>query len=292
MVNKGLLGVISAMAVFGSIGVFVRAIPLPSAEIALWRAVIAISVIAAYKLIKREKIPLTAIKNDIFPLALSGAAIGFNWILLFEAFNHTSVSAATLAYYFAPTLVMIFSPIILKERLTLKQCLCFIGATLGLVLMIGGSSGEYENEILGIIFGLGAACLYAFTLITNKRITSVSGADRTILQFVTALIVLLIYVPATTNLYIAGIDTWGLLSLLTLGAVHTGIAYCVFYGSIGSVSGQQLALFSYVYPLVAVILSVALLRETVTILQIAGGFIIIVFSVVNELSSTKLKAKS
>ncbi|MEG1190852.1 MAG: DMT family transporter [Oscillospiraceae bacterium] len=282
-----MLKLICATALFGTISLFVKNIALSSGEISLWRAVIAVFVIGAYKLIKREKLPFSKIKGDALPLVLSGIAIGFNWILLFEAYKYTSVSVATLSYYFAPSIVMALCPLLFKERSTLVQWLCFGAATLGLVFIIGARGGGQKTEIFGICLGLSAACLYAFVIIMNKRIKTVSGSDKTLFQFFAAIAVLAIYVPLTSGIHVFELDTKGLLCLLVLGALHTGAGYCMYFSAVSRLSGQKVALFSYVDPLVAVLVSVAFLHETVTWVQLFGGALIIGFSVINEVSSRR-----
>ncbi|MEG2814591.1 MAG: EamA family transporter [Oscillospiraceae bacterium] len=287
MVNKSLLSNVAAMAIFGTISVFVKSIALSSGEIAFWRAVIAVAAISLYKLLRREKLSLKNARADILPLILSGIAVGFNWILLFEAYKYTSVSVATLSYYFAPVLIMLLCPILFKEHITKKQAVCFIMATLGLVLIIGARAGGSDKELIGIALGLGAACLYAFIVIMNKKITSVSGTDKTIFQFMVAALVLAVYVPFTSGFQFMGLDGRGLVSMLILGALHTGIAYCLYFSSVGRLSGQKVALFSYVDPLVAVLVSILFLQETVTPWQLVGGAMILGFTLLNEFGSQK-----
>ena len=176
---KAKLQMITSMIVFGTIGIVVRNISLSSSEIALFRAVIAFVFIVLYRILSGKKMDIKEIKKDIPILFLSGAAMGANWILFFEAYKYTTVSLATLSYYFAPVLVMIISPILFKEKLTRKQMMCFIMASIGLVLVIGNtgmSSGR--NHLIGIGFGLGAAILYATVIILNKYIKNVAGVER------------------------------------------------------------------------------------------------------------------
>lgn len=282
--NKSLIKNISAMAIFGTISVFVKNIGLPSGETALWRAVIAVAFLSVYKLIRREKLPLGIGGANTFRLVISGVFVGFNWILLFEAYNYTSVSVATLSYYFAPVLIMILSPIVFKEKMTLKQVLFFVMATAGLVLIIGARSGGGDREIVGIAMGIGAAVLYAVVVMLNKKVEGVSGIDKTLTQFFAAAVVLAVYVPLTSGYHIAEIDTRGLVCLLILGAVHTGVAYCLYFGSLTSLPGQKVAILSYIDPMVAVLVSVLFLRETVTVMQLVGGGVIIAASVLNELT--------
>ena len=104
-----------SMTIFGTIGIFTKHIPIPSAEIALYRAILAVILLTGYLLITKTKFDFKAIKKDLPLLALSGAAMGVNWVLLFEAYKHTTVSNATLSYYFAPVLVTIVSPILFKS---------------------------------------------------------------------------------------------------------------------------------------------------------------------------------
>ena len=128
--NRSRLMMIASMAIFGTLAPFVRRIGVSSGELALYRALMAAALIAAFLLITKQKIPFAAIKKEIPLLLLSGMAMGFNWILLFQAYKYTTVSVATLSYYFAPVIVTILCPIIFRERLTKKQIICFVMSTL------------------------------------------------------------------------------------------------------------------------------------------------------------------
>lgn len=276
---------IFSMVVFGTIAVFVKNIALSTGEIALYRAIIASFAIGIYLIVLKKKIVFNEIKKDIFLLFLSGAAMGFNWIFLFEAYNYTAVSIATLSYYFAPVIVMIVSPILFKEKMTVKQIICFIMATLGLIMVIGvGSLDKSSNNLLGIGFGIGAAVLYATVILLNKFIKNVTGLDRTLVQFIAAIIILFPYVLNTTGINIITLDTSGLLNLLILGIFHTGLTYCLYFSSIKDLKGQEAAILSYIDPLVAIIISVVLLRESISGIQILGGAMILGFTILNEIN--------
>ena len=198
--NPRLLLILS-MIIFGTIGLFVRYIPLSSGEVALYRAILAIILLGLFLLITKQKINFKEIKKDLLLLLISGIAMGINWILLFEAYNYTSVSVATLSYYFAPVLVLIISPLIFKEKLTVKQIICFVGSTIGLVLLTGITGFDAsDNHFKGIILGVLAAIFYGAVIILNKFIKGVSGINRTFLQFVSSIVVLLPYVLLTTGI--------------------------------------------------------------------------------------------
>lgn len=275
---------IISMTISGTLAIFVKNIPLATDEIALFRGIIASAAIIVYQRISGKRIRYSAIKNDLCLLFLSGAVTGFAWILLFEAYSHTTVSLATLSYYFSPVIVIIACPLLLKEKLTTGQVFCFLMSTIGLVLIIGvdGINTSAKN-ITGICFGLGAAACYAAVVILNKLIKNVTGIDRTLLQLFAAVIVLIPYVLATGGIHLGAAGSIGMINLLIVGIVHTGIAYCLYFLALIDLKGQEVAILSYIDPLVAVIVSVTILSETITFVQIIGGLMIIGFTLLNEL---------
>ena len=279
---------IISMTVFGTIGLFVRNIGLPSGEIALYRAVFAAILIGLFLLVTKQKIPFGKIKKEIPLLVLSGVAMGFNWILLFEAYKYTTVSVATLSYYFAPVIVTLACPILFKEKMGIKQWLCFILSTMGIVLITGiGDLSQGTSHIKGILFGLGAASLYATVILLNKFIKNVDGIHRTFLQFIAAVVVLVPYVLLTDGVNLHTLNSKGWIFLLIVGLVHTGITYCLYFSSLKELPGQKAAILSYIDPLVAVLVSVVVLKETMTVMQIIGGLLILGFTLWNEISPKK-----
>ena len=282
------LMLILSMAIFGTIGLFRRNIDISSGELAFYRAVLATVFIGLFLLVTKSRIPFAKIKKQIPLLIISGTAMAFNWILLFEAYNYTTVSAATLSYYFAPVLVTLLCPVLFKEKMTIKQWICFAMSTVGIVLITGiGTFPAGSNHFKGILFGLGAACLYATVILLNKFIKGVDGIHRTFMQFVAASVSLLPYVLLTDGINIGKLDGKGLLLLLIVGLVHTGITYCMYFSSLKELPGQKAAILSYIDPLVAVISSVVILYEEMTVPQIIGGALILGFTLWNEITPRK-----
>lgn len=271
-----------SMIIFGTIGVFSRNIAVTSGELALYRALLASVLIGGYFLISRQKIDFKAIKKELLLLLFSGMAMGVNWILLFEAYKHTTISAATLSYYFAPVIVTVVCPILFREKLGKKQLLCFIMSTLGLVLIIGFEGMGGGNHVLGILLGLGAAVFYATVILLNKFIKNVEGIHRTFLQFLAAIVILVPYVLLTGDLQIGKLDGKGWVCLLAVGLIHTGITYCMYFSALKELKGQEIAILSYLDPLVAVAISFFILGEEMTILQMLGGILILGFTLWNE----------
>lgn len=269
-----------SMVIFGTVAVFVRGLSLSPGEIALCRSAIAAVPIGLFLLFTKQRIGFDAWKREGLLLLLSGASLGINWLLLFESYRYTTVSTATLCYYFAPVIVTVVSPILFHERLTKGQILCFLMSTAGLVLITGFSDLGADGK--GIAFGLGAACFYALTVLLNKGIKGVAGLPKTFLQLLSAGLVLLVYVICTGGFHLQTLDGKGILMLLIVGLLHTGVAYCLYFTAIAGLDGQQIAIMSYIDPLVAVLISVFFLSEPISIWQIAGGLLILVFSFLNE----------
>ena len=268
-----------AMVVFGTLAPFVRQIAVSSGELALYRAILGAALIGVYLAATRQSLP-KGNRREVALLLLSGAAMGINWILLFEAYRYTTVSTATLCYYFAPVIVTVLSPLLFRERLTRRQVLCFVMATLGLVLITGMERG---GSVKGVLFGLGAAVFYAAVVLLNKYIRGVDGIQRTFFQFLAAIVTLIPYVVFTGGVTLSRLDTPGWLCLLTVGLVHTGITYCLYFSSLKAIPGQRAAILSYMDPLVAVLVSVTVLREPLTWQQALGGSLILGFTLWNLL---------
>ena len=282
--HKSRLMIIASMVIFGTIGILRRYIPLSSSLVALVRGIIGSVFLLLVCLISKRALNRDAMKQHILLLALSGAAIGFNWILLFEAYNYTSVATATLCYYLAPILVIIASPFVLKEKLTRKKLLCAIFALAGMVLVSGVCEAGFGGvaELKGILFGLGAAVLYASVILMNKKMRPIPAYDKTIFQLAAASLSLLPYVLATENWAQITVTPLSLVLLLVAGVVHAGLAYWMYFGSMDGLKAHTVALFSYIDPILAIILSMVVLQEPMGIPAAIGAVLILGAAYISE----------
>lgn len=279
------LMMIFTMVIFGTLGLFVRNIPVSSGELALYRAILAALLIAVYLGITKQKIPFANIKKEVPLLLASGVAMGVNWTFLFQAYKYTTVSLATLSYYFAPVIVTVACPFLFKEKLTGKQIICFLMSTVGLVMITGIGKIGSNTDFIGILWGLGAAFFYAVVILLNKFIKGVEGIHRTFLQFLSAIVILIPYVAVTGGVTLGQLHTVGWINLLIVGLLHTGITYCLYFSALKELPGQKAAILSYIDPLVAVVISVTVLGESMTVWQAVGGLLILGFTLWNEVSS-------
>lgn len=275
--KKANMAFVLSMVIFGTIGIFRRYIPLPSGLIAFSRGLIGMLFLLVFVAVRGIRLSKENICKNGLKLLLSGAFLGFNWILLFEAYRYTSVAVATLCYYMAPILVVLASPLLFGERLGGRKLLCVVVALAGMVLVSGvvdTGLGGGENA-KGVLLGLGAAVLYASVVLMNKKITGISSYEKTIVQLGTAAIVILPYTLLTETVDPQAWSLRSVLCLLFVGIVHTGVAYALYFGAVSDMKAQTAALFSYLDPVVAILLSALLLGEPMTLWVGIGAVLVL-----------------
>ena len=283
--TKAKVSLILAMVIFGTIGIFRKYIPLPSGIVACARGILGVAFLLVFIKIKKIKMDRESIKKHLWILLVSGGFIGLNWVLLFESYRYTSVAVATLCYYMAPIFVMIVSPFLLKEKLTVKKVLCVIVALIGMVFVSGVLDGGISDvsEMKGILFGLGAAALYATVIMMNQKLREVPTYDKTIMQLGAAAVVLIPYILFVEDLSAVVLTPLIVFMLIIVGVVHTGIAYALYFGSMNGLKAQTVALFSYIDPIVAIILSAMFLKEPMTIYSAIGAVLVLGATMISEL---------
>lgn len=279
-----------SMITFGTIGVFVRYIDLSSSEIALLRGLIGSLFLTTVMFLMKKKISWAIVKVNGLILLLSSIALGGNWIFLFQAFKHTTLSNATLSYYFAPVIVLIVSPLVLKEKLSVKKIICIAVAMLGMLFIVGngGVNTSGLNNLVGIGYGLMAAVLYASLMLLNKFIKNMDGLETTVLQLGTATILLMPYVFFTEGFGILEVSSSSIPFILILGVIHTGIGFLLFFSGMQKLKGQSIAALSYADPITSLVISALILQEQMPFVQILGGALLLGATFVSENNSIKL----
>lgn len=285
--------IVIAMIIWGSLGIFVKNINLPSMEVAFLRAIIATGAFFIYNLFTKKASIKNYSKKNLILLLVSGMAIGFNWVLLFQAYKFTTISNATLSYYFAPVFVVLLSPIILKDKLTPNKLFAVIGAMIGLFLILNNQGNSVSNisynHIKGISYGLAAAIFYACVMILNNYIKGLSGFERTIIQLSSSAVVLLPFVLYRGQLHVD--SSVSLIFILILGTVYTAIPYLLYFSSLKDINVQNAAILSYIDPISALIFSSLFLHELMGPWQIAGGILILVSTFIAQNSKTAKSTK-
>ncbi len=281
--RRSLAMFVSSMLIFGTIGVFRRYVPFSSAFLAMTRGLLGGLLLMAF-------VRLTGRQAGRLPgkitakLAFTGAVMGVNWILLFEAYNHTTVGVATLCYYMQPTIVMLLSPLLFREKLTGKKLLCAAAAVIGMVLVSGVTEeNSAAGNLRGVLLGLGAAVLYSVVVIMNKKTPGIDPWQKTTVQLLSAGLVMIPYLLLTGGSGSVTYDARAVILLLVMGIVHTGIAYVLYFGSMDGLKAQSVAIFSYIDPVSALLFSALLLGERLSAAGMIGAALIIGSAVISEL---------
>ena len=274
---KSKLMFILAMVIFGTIGIFVRFINLGSSEIAMLRGLIGSLFLLLISLIRRDKIALSSVRENLLPLVFSGAVLAGNWIFLFEAFKHTTIANATLSYYMAPVFVIGLSPLVLQEKIIPRKVICLTAALVGMLLILKGSSqsGTAGNDLLGIAWGIAAAACYASLMLTNKFIKSLNGMATTLVQLAIATVVLFCYVSLSGGIAFSGLTPVAVMAVMALGLVHTGLGFFLFFTGMKGLNGQSIATLSYIDPITALLASFLIFGEAMNGVQMLGAVLLL-----------------
>lgn len=282
--NNSLLMLISSMLIFGTIGIFRRYIPLSSAILACARGFLGGIFLLLCIVFKGKSLKFNFTRKQIILLCITGVVLGANWILLFESYNYTSIAVSTLCYYMQPTIVILLSPLLFKEKLTLKKLICVIISVVGIALVSGITSVENigMSDITGILFGLGAAVLYSAVVILNKKNPIEDAYGKTIVQLFSAAIILVPYLMLTENFGAISLDTTAVIMIIIVGILHTGVAYALYFGSMNNLNSQTVAVMSYIDPIFAIILSAVFLKESMTVFAIIGAVMVIGAAIFSE----------
>ncbi|MDO4533719.1 MAG: DMT family transporter [Coriobacteriia bacterium] len=269
-----------ALLIFGTNGVLVSHISLESGQIVLLRTLIGGAVLTCLALASGG-FDRQSVRKERLPLVLGGAALGMNWVALFEAYRLLNVSLATLIYYVGPMLILLCSPILFHEKLTGRKLIAGVIVAIGL-LCISGSIVVTGMNPGGLLVAVLSALFYAALIAFNKQITQTSGMQTAAIELGVAAVVTLVYVLCTSGLpHITASDAP---YIAAIGLINTGLAYLLYFSGLQKLPGQSVALLSYLDPVSALCFSALLLHESMTLVQIVGAILIIGGAIFGEVT--------
>lgn len=284
--GKDKLQLLFSMLLFGTIGTLSRFIAMPSSIICLGRAFFGVIVILAVLALRKERPDTEAIRRNAGWLVLSSSLMCVNWICQFEAFKYTTIAVSTLCYYMQPVFYILAAAVILKERISLRKAICVAVAFAGMICVSGVlQTGLHISELKGVLFAVSGGFFYAMVVLINKYMKDISPVDTTITQLALVSVIMLPYSMLTGAWSSVSITTVGLICLLILGFLHTGIGYIIYFDAVNKLPAQTVGILSYVDPVEAVLLSAFFLKEPLTIYTVLGAVMILGAAAVSELKS-------
>ena len=270
--NKAKILLASAFFIWGSIGIFVKMIPLNSGVVAFDRSLVGMLFLIAVKALMHKKVDIKGLNGNLLELCINGALLGLN----------------------GPMLVVLVSPLVFKERLTIVKILWVATALFGVVCVSGvfEQSGVSSRDLIGVAFGVSAAVVYAITVVINKRLDKIDPIDKAVTQFASSTVVMFIYCLFTTKASELEFSVQTIILMIVVGVVHTGVTYTLYFKSLPNVTSQNVAIFAYIDPVVAVVLSALVLREELTVSTIVGAVLVIASAVFSEIYDNQQKKRT
>lgn len=270
---------ILAMLIFGTNGFIAAHISFQGSQVVLLRTLIGGALLTGLVLL-RGGFDHQAVRVDAVPLLLGGAALGFNWVALFEAYRLLNVSLATLVYYVGPMLILLLSPVLFREQLTGRKITAVCIVAVGLICITGSVALGGMNPA-GLLTSMVSALFYAALIALNKRIERTGGMQTAAIELDVAFVVVLLYVLLTVGL--PHPQAADLPYIAVIGLINTGLAYLLYFSGLQKLPGQSVALISYVDPVSALLFSAVLLHESMTAVQLIGAVLIIGGAMFGEL---------
>lgn len=285
MDQKALLKYLFALLLFGLNGIVASNITLNSYEIVFLRTLIGSILLAGLFLLTHGRFHIKNHKKDFFFIVLSGVAMGASWMFLYEAYHQIGVSISTLLYYCGPVIVMILSPIIFREKLTIPKIGGFLIVIAGIVFVNGGASSNGLNPT-GVICGGLSAVTYFFMVTFNKQAKQITGLENSVIQLIVSFLTTAIFVGFREQ-FVFSIPSNEVIWVFILGIVNTGIGCYLYFSSLSKLPIQTVAICGYLEPLSAVVFSSILLDEKMSAMQILGAVCIIGGAMLGELIKPK-----
>ncbi len=275
---------ITAVVLYGTIGMFVRFVSLPSEEVALCRGLFGSLFILLYLKLTGQHMDRKAVRRNAFWLVMSGISLGLNWIFLFAAYVTTTVAIASLCNYMAPLIVILIAPFVLNEKLNVKK-LPWVGLALIGIILVSGVIGSGPVNPRGLLMGMLAALGFTGVVICNRKIRDISALDKSVIQLAISAVTILPYVLVMNHGLVIPADLRSVLIVLMLGIVHTGFAYCLYFSGMGTLPVQTVAVLGYLEPVVSIFCSAFFLQEAMSISGWIGASMIIFAALMSETGS-------
>lgn len=276
---------ISSLLLFGLNGIVASQISLSSYEIVLLRTLI--GSIMLFLLFKATggHFQIKTYKKDTLFISLSGIAMGTSWMFLYEAYSQIGVSLSTLLYSCGPVFVMVLSPMIFHEKLTLPKITGFAIVFVGIILVNGKTAADGGNTH-GLFCGAMSALTYSAMVIFNKQSKNINGMENSVIQLAVSYITVLIFMTAKRGVFFH-INPDEIVWILILGVLNTGFGCYLYFSSINKLPAQTVAVCGYLELLSAVIFSAIILRERMTAIQLLGAILIVGGAMAGELVKSK-----
>ncbi len=287
--------IIAASILWGSVGILVRKIEGISAISIIFYRMLFASLILFVVLLLSGNLDNIKLKDKKSYLLLFSTLQVITMLSFFISILEASVSTAVLLLYTAPVYVTLFSPLILKERSSNKGLLALVLAISGIILIVDPAKLEFSRYI-GIFAGILSGLSYAFQIMISKHISrTYSGYSQAFWSFIVAIPVLLIvdlitrtglmiglpeglagFVPfLRVEIALSDIVSMNAFYIFLLAIFPTILSVSFYFNGLKKVKAADASVLGLIEPVSAVILSLLILHESISMPVILGGALIL-----------------
>ncbi|CAG2148137.1 DMT family transporter [Cupriavidus numazuensis] len=269
---------VAAMALSGTIGWFVVTSGQPTLDVVFFRCLLGGASLLGVLTLQRGWVRMD--KARMGWLVLGGVTLILNWLCLFSAYAYSGISIATVVYHTQPFFLLILTAVFQREPFPFGRLPWLLLAFVGVMLITGLEHGAQGMAMLaGIGLAMLAALLYAITTMATRRLQGIPPGQIAGLQMVIGVLMLAPLAHPAVGTFTG--QAWG--ALLALGLIHTGVMYTLLYGAFQRLSVVSIATLSFIYPLVAIVIDVAVFDVVLGPLQLAGMALVLLGVIANQL---------
>ena len=278
--SRGIAALLFASFFFASSAILVRFADQVSAiPLTFFRLSIAALALILFASAKRSLRFLG--RRDLALVIVSGTVLSLHFATFIYAVKETTIANATFLVNTSPVILAILSPLVLKERTTLREALGVVVATVGILLVANAGNG-FRTFGLADFSALSAAFFVAVYSLAGRflRTGGVSTACYTSYTYSTAALVSLLMVGALGTNPIRSYDAQNILAIIGLAFLPTAVGHSLYNYALGSVKTVTAVLFALMEPVLASIFAVPLFSEVPNLIQVAGYCLILIAVVV------------
>lgn len=278
-----ILLVIFAVLLWSTGGLFIKLTSLDAFHVNLGRSLFAAIAVGIFIAVKKE------LKFDWLVLFSSLFYAGTLTAFVFANKNTTAANAIFLQYT-APIYILIFAPLILKEKFHVKDLVtvivCLVGMSLFFLeapnLQNKLATNIFAGNIAGLISGVCLGLYFVYlrhprSLKFNPAL-SVFYGNILIVVFMLPIILMNPQIPTSIDLF----------AVSYLGIFQIGIAYLLFtYGVARGVRSLDASIIGFIEPLLNPVWVFLFIKETPSRWAILGGLIVIFAVIFHTLSKNR-----
>jgi len=223
-------------------------------------------------------------------LLLGSAGYSVMSFLFAASLKYLSASLSAILLYTYPALVLLLSVALGNDSFSVRKIFALAICTCGLLLVLGIT--RIAVHPAGILLGLGAAIVYSLYIVASHRFIHQVQPLVAATYVCSAAAVTFFFYASARNALLWPIPPSGWFSLLGMAVPGTVVGILFFFHGLYHIGPSQAAIVSTAEPLITVLLSVTLLHDSITLLQLLGGVMVLGGILLLQLSQPRTKGST